>query len=99
MINIYYQTFVIKILILSIRSGDISNFINFDSNAAISFNALCFSYSKSVNNLKILFSLSNKSSNYSFLLFSASSFNLSISFIHFLANILNSLSFLIKSYS
>ena len=39
------------------RSGDISNFINFDSNTAISLNPSCFPYSKSV---KILFPPSNK---------------------------------------
>ena len=40
-------------MILSNHSGDFSNFVNFDSNAAISFNELCFSYFKSVNNLEI----------------------------------------------
>ena len=49
-----------EFLILSIHSGAISNFINFDSNTAVSFNASCFSNSKSVNNLKILFSRFNK---------------------------------------
>ena len=49
-----------EFLILSVLSSDISNFSNFDSNTTISFDALCFSYLKSVNNLKILIPSSNK---------------------------------------
>ena len=68
-------------MILSICAGNISNVFNFDSNIVISCNAPCFSYFKSVNNLEILDSPSNKRSNNSSLSFSTSSFDLFILFI------------------
>ena len=82
-------------LIILIRLGNISNFINFDSNSTILCNTLGFSYWKSINNLKSLVSPSNNLSS----LFLTSSFNLFISFILSFANVLNSLSFLMESYS
>ena len=82
-----------------ISSGNISNFINFDFNTAILCNVSFFSYSKPVNNLGIGFLASNKSSNNSLSLFSAFSFNAFISCNLSFANILNSLSFSMESYS
>ena len=78
------------LLILSIRSSDISNFASFDSNTTILCNASFFSYSKSVINLEILVSPSNTLSS----LLLTSSFNLSILFIFPFADSPNSLSLL-----
>ena len=103
----YYPQIFLEERKYAIKDGKIVNTINedlelsesdkSDSNTAISCNAFPFSYPKSVNNLEILVSLSNKRSNNSSLLFSTSSFNFFISFIFSFADNLNFLSFS-KSY-
>ena len=60
--NTMNQDNKINSLILPICLGHISNFSSFHSNTVILCNASTFSYSKSLNNLETVVSLSNNSS-------------------------------------